>query len=307
MRLSSYAKIYAMGHPRIADLFNGPVVVEEKIDGSQFSFASIGGELCCRSKGAIIDTEHPDHMFRAAVSTAKDLHSSLVPGFIYRGEYLRKPHHNGLAYERIPRGHVMIWDVQTGEQSFAPPAERQVIAEGIGLEVAPVLAEGTISLEQLDVLLKRESVLGGQPIEGVVVKNYNAFGDDGKILAGKHVREEYKEVQRREWRKTHPTKGDVVDKIIASLTTSARWEKAVYRMRDAGKLTSTPRDIGALIKEVQSDIEAECKEEIQQRLYEQARKKILRGAVRGLPEWYKRRLLESQFSEEVVRPGEVER
>jgi ATP-dependent RNA circularization protein (DNA/RNA ligase family) len=34
----SYPSIYALGHRAIRELFDGPVVVEEKIDGSQFSF-----------------------------------------------------------------------------------------------------------------------------------------------------------------------------------------------------------------------------------------------------------------------------
>ena len=41
----SYGKIFNLGHKETEALFDGPVVVEEKIDGSQFSFGSINGEL----------------------------------------------------------------------------------------------------------------------------------------------------------------------------------------------------------------------------------------------------------------------
>lgn len=34
----SYPSIYNLGHRYIADLLTVPVIVEEKIDGSQFSF-----------------------------------------------------------------------------------------------------------------------------------------------------------------------------------------------------------------------------------------------------------------------------
>jgi hypothetical protein len=34
----SYPKLYAMGHRAIADLLLDDVIVQEKVDGSQFSF-----------------------------------------------------------------------------------------------------------------------------------------------------------------------------------------------------------------------------------------------------------------------------
>jgi len=35
--LGSYPSIYNLGHRYLGDLLDGPVVVEEKVDGSQFS------------------------------------------------------------------------------------------------------------------------------------------------------------------------------------------------------------------------------------------------------------------------------
>ena len=37
-QISSYPKIYSLGHAAILDLLDGRVIVEEKVDGSQFSF-----------------------------------------------------------------------------------------------------------------------------------------------------------------------------------------------------------------------------------------------------------------------------
>jgi len=47
----SYPKVWNLGHPNIAMLFEEDVTVEEKIDGSQFSFGIFHGELKCRSRG----------------------------------------------------------------------------------------------------------------------------------------------------------------------------------------------------------------------------------------------------------------
>lgn len=49
--INSYPSIYSLGHRYISELFSGPVVIQEKIDGSQFSFGNLNGKLFCRSKG----------------------------------------------------------------------------------------------------------------------------------------------------------------------------------------------------------------------------------------------------------------
>ena len=45
MRLLSYPKVYNLGHKAITDLLLDPIIVEEKVDGSQFSFGMIDGQL----------------------------------------------------------------------------------------------------------------------------------------------------------------------------------------------------------------------------------------------------------------------
>src|SRR5690242_11376793 len=99
----SYPSIFALGHRYVADLLTVPVLVEEKIDGSQFSFGiSTVGELAIRSKGAQMHIDAPEKMFQKAADTVKELKDVLTPGWTYRAEYLAKPKHNTLAYDRVP-------------------------------------------------------------------------------------------------------------------------------------------------------------------------------------------------------------
>ena len=70
--IHSYPSIYAVGHKYLAELFNGPVVIEEKIDGSQFSFGVYDGVLKIRSKGQEIFPDAPEKMF-STVLARKDL------------------------------------------------------------------------------------------------------------------------------------------------------------------------------------------------------------------------------------------
>jgi hypothetical protein len=291
---TSYPKVWALGHSGIKELLFDEVIVEEKIDGSQFSFGRFDGVLHCKSKGAEINIEYPEKMFSNAVDVVKKL--DLTDGFTYRAEYLKTPKHNVLAYDRIPKDHLIVFDISIGMEEYLVPETKLSEANRLGLECVPVLFKGSIENPASIVeLLNTTSVLGGQKVEGIVIKNYRRFGIDKKILIGKYVSEAFKEVHGAEWKEANPTKNDVIAHLIASYKTPARWNKAIQHLKEAGKLTQSPKDIGALIREVQDDIEAEEKEEIKNKLYANAIQHIKRGVVGGLPEFYKEYLMKEQF------------
>lgn len=299
-RLHSYPKVYNLGHPAIRDLFEGAVVVQEKIDGSQFTFGAINGELHCRSKGARVYLETSDSNFKPAVATAVRLFNEglLRDGWQYRGEALRSAKHNTLAYDRFPVGNVILFDVDKGvEDRISDPEELGLIAEVLGLECVPTFYHGHVSgVEQLKGLLDNDSILGKVKIEGVVVKNYGRWGEDGKMLMGKVVSDDFREAHRHDWRKSNPNRADIVEQIIACYSTERRWEKAVERMRDAGMLEGSPRDIGSLMKEIPADVKLECEHEIAAALFKFFWPQIERGVRSGFPEWYKQRLVAQQFA-----------
>jgi ATP-dependent RNA circularization protein (DNA/RNA ligase family) len=291
--LSSYPSIYALGHRYITDLFDGPVTVEEKIDGSQFSMARINGELVCRSKGQQIVVSAPEKMFAAAVETAQKL--DLHDGWVYRCEYLKSPKHNTLAYSRIPVNHLILFDVMTGYETYLTPNEKGAEAVRLGLESVPCYlychCTQENALEFIRKCMDLDSILGGCKIEGVVVKNYARFGTDKKILIGKFVSEAFKEKHPHAWKVSNPGPADVVlQHIISELKTEARFRKAVQHLRDAGKLTGTPTDIGPLLVELASDTEREESDAIKETLYKHFWPQIRRGISAGFPEFYKREI-----------------
>lgn len=293
-RISSYSEVYGMGHKALTELFSGPVVVEEKIDGSQISFGRQGSALLMRSKGKQLCLDAPEKMFEEAVASVRTIFDNLPDGVTFRGEYLKSPKHNTLAYSRTPSGHIMVFDIDRGNQDYASPQEKRAIAASFGLETVPLIFAGEIkSVEQLKSLLPETSILGGAKPEGIVIKNYTRFAHDKKILMGKYVRPEFAETNKAEWKKSNPTQADIIQVLIGVYRTEARWEKAVQHLRDAGKLQQAPQDIGLLLKEVEADIEKECRQEIADALWRWGWEKIARGAKAGLPEWYKNKLLES--------------
>jgi hypothetical protein len=292
--MHGYPKVYAVGHRYVAELFMGDVLVEEKVDGSQFSFSRVNGEVFLRSRGAVVYAESPG-MFAAAVKAVDELGDRLTEGWVYRAEYLMKPKHNVLAYERVPKFNLILFDINIGEETYLTRAEKEAEAERLGLEIVPVMYFGPVTRsEDIYAFLERDSILGGH-LEGVVIKNYARFGEDKKVLMGKFVREDFKETHSKEWKANNPTISDVIERIIATLRSEVRWAKSAQRLRDAGKLDHSPRDIGMLIKETQSDIRAEELDFISSKLVEFALPRVLRASTAGLPEWYKRTLLESAF------------
>lgn len=315
----AYCKIYNLGHKAIEDLLKAPVRIEEKVDGSQFSFGwfnthkdectFIKDDIPCtceqglrvRSRGAVMNIDAPENLFREACEYVKSIADQLHVGWTYRGECLKKPGHNALVYDRVPKNHVIIFDINDGEESFLGYDEKKVEAERLGFETVPLLYEGMLTeIGAFRGFLDNVSVLGGQKIEGVVVKpiNYDLFGRDGKVLMGKFVSEAFKEVHNRTWGENNPTGGDIISQLIARLSTQARWQKSLQHLREAGKIEDSVRDIGNLIHEIQDDVKVECEDEIKDYLFAWAWPHLKRGVSKGAPQWYKDYLLRLQFEQE---------
>lgn len=306
----SYPKIYQLGHAYLSELLFDEVLVEEKLDGSQFSFGKFAISpldfairadippqfIRCRSKGAEIHVDAPEKMFVEAVRSVQNVFPLLREGWTYRAEYLAKPKHNVLAYNRVPNGHLIIFDINTGNETYLSYEEKKAEAERLGFEVVPKLYQGKIeSAEFFRDLLDRESILGGQKIEGVVVKNYSRFGRDKKALMGKFVAEAFKEIHNADWKDRNPGQADILTRLVEKYKTPARWNKAIQHLREAGQLEDSPKDIGKLIQETEGDILKECEDEIKSDLWHWAWSHVRRGCTHGLPEWYKEILLKKQF------------
>jgi hypothetical protein len=252
----------------------------------------------CRSKGKNLILDAPEKMFNKAVAEVRSISHLLTPGWIYRGEYLEKPKHNSLAYDRVPAHNIIGFDIMTGLETYQIPDEKRAEFARLGLECVPTLYEGVVDgLDMFNSFLERVSVLGGCKIEGVVVKNYSLFTLEKKVALGKYVSENFKEIHGGEWRKANPTNDDIVGLIVERYKTPARWQKAVQHLTEAGALEGSPRDIGALMREIPEDTARECQDEIKEILFAHFWPKVRRGVVAGVPEWYKQELAKLAFDD----------
>ncbi len=292
MMLKAFPKISHLGTKYVASIFDEPVEITEKIDGSQFCFGRFEGEIVMRSKGAEIFPEKPPKMFARAVDVVSSL--DLPEGVAFYGEYLDKPKHNVLAYERVPRGHIALFGISDARRETMLGGYDLLAewADKFGLDTAPLIHSGKADVDFVLSLLDRTSILGTEKIEGVVVKNYKDCHIADRvypIMAAKYVSEKFKEVHAKSWGSEHTHKGKW-EAFKGRFRAEARWQKAVQHLRDDGMLLGEPKDIGALIKEVQRDITDEEIDAIKDFLWREFGSDLVRRSTAGLPEWYKEQI-----------------
>jgi hypothetical protein len=301
--IKAFPKIFVIGQDYIIDIFKEEVEITEKIDGSQFDFGKINGELYFRSKGVQLYPENAEKLFLKAIEYVLSIQDKIPDNTVFYCEYLKTEKHNVLKYNRVPKNNLALFGISnaTGTKFISKYEELKQYADLLDIEAVPMFYYGKIdSPEQLVSFLEKESILGGVKIEGVVVKNYQRQfllgGQPIPLMMGKYVSESFKEVHRKSWGKEFTAKGKW-ELFKDSFRTEARWHKAIQHLRDNGELEFSPKDIGKLLKEIQKDIEEEEKENIKEFLWNEYGKDIMRRAVIGFPEFYKNFLLQRSFEE----------
>lgn len=293
--MHAFPKIFTLGQDYIKDIFLEDVEITEKVDGSQFCMGVINGELNVRSKGSQLYVDNPDKMFKLAVDYALSISKSMPEGLVFYCEYLMKPKHNVLKYDRVPKNNIILFGVSDLSGKFYPDLEHY--AQLLGIESVPVLYKGKVtSIEDLKKYLETDSILGGTKIEGFVVKNYSRpfllGGQPIPLMSGKFVSEAFKEIHGKEWKRDKTGKGKW-ETYCETFRTDARWLKSIQHLKEKGELENSPRDIGKLLKEIKEDIAAEEKENIMKFLWREFGDELLRKSTAGFPEWYKEHLLKN--------------
>ncbi len=285
--IKPYGKVIHVGRPETRRIFEGPVVIEEKIDGSQFSFGVFDGVLMASSRRRTLDIDKIVYgsevgLFFEACKTVISLKDLLVDDWTYRGEVLSKPKHNILCYDRVPRGNIILWEI-SDSRGCLDHELKSIEADRLGIEVVPKLFEGHVyDIMQLDCIKETVSILGGENIEGFVVKNYN-----GEFTKAKWVCEAMREVQGKSKEKNRSDRKNPIDAIAEKYTSANRWQKAVQHLRDENRLSNSYSDIGPLIGEAQKDLHSECADAIKNELFRAFWKEIAKKSTSGLADWYK--------------------
>ena len=241
----------------------------------------------------------PEKMFKLGHDHIMKMKDTIIKNFkpntFFFLEYLQKPKHNTLKYNTVPKNNLVLFDVMSLSDFESWSTGRGELCDVAGIldvDVVPELHRGKADIDKLKELLGVDSYLGGEKIEGVVVKNYSQtvnIGGKNYPVFSKYVREEFKERHGNDWKVRSP-KTSLVD-WVNGFCSEARWNKAIQHLTEFGMIEESPKDIGAILKEVQEDITIEEGGYIRDFLFKHFIDDIKRASVRGLPQWYKDKLV----------------
>lgn len=295
-----YDKVLSLGAPYTHNALVGKVIIQEKVDGSQFRWGwDNEGAFHIGSKGQELHSADQAPMFMHGFTYLmgkKDKIEGRPRNMWFFGEYLAKPKHNVLHYCRVPNNNIVLFDAYTvldeGGICWLTREELGVWAKDWDVDLIPELFRGIVT-GGIDVLKKfaheTVSYLGGTNVEGLVIKNYAQLIDiHGRVrhLTTKFVRDEFREKHHR----INRPRRETIDEFIKGFHSEARWNKAIQRLREESKLENDVKDIGPIIKSIHQDIDEEESDFIKEWLFNRFIKEIRTVSVRGFPDWYKDKL-----------------
>jgi len=312
MNFTPYPKVHNIGSKGFERIFDLPVEISEKLDGSNVSIhrTSEGLKLASRSKWLSHQSPGDAGMFSKFVNWVRcsefDL-SCLPDGSALWGEFCNN--HNVLKYEKTCP--FVLFDISVtdefGNRQFLPRQNwNRFFSYWFGSDdfmyehlnpvktlLAPNYAPPTILgkdvKDTLDELLKVPSMLGGK-IEGIAIKNYTELTSHGELLFCKYVAPEFKEQHRVS---TKGLPGEPIEKQIAdNYYNDARLVKGILKLKELGKWAGTVKDIGPLIGVINQDIFTECEQDIKEDLFGHFWKQIARIITSKIPQAYKDKLQE---------------
>jgi ATP-dependent RNA circularization protein (DNA/RNA ligase family) len=179
-----------LGAEEASALLDGPVLVEEKVDGANLGISvSKGGSILAQNRGAYIerDTAHPQFrpLFRWLDTHRHAIADALGEYLILFGEWCYAVH--SVRYTKLPDWFVAfdVYDRERGE--FWSAARRDELTDRMGAARVPTLAEGYFALDDI-VRMLGASLFSDGPAEGVYVRR----DDDGRLAGrAKVVRPEF--------------------------------------------------------------------------------------------------------------------
>ena len=251
MEFPKYPKIRRLGHEETKGVWDGTVVVEEKIDGANFRFMYDPELDAVRWGTRNVDYTGVDmadwprrfeRQWRWVLEHSDRL--AEFPGWVFYAEAVL-PHTIQYDWDRFPAP-LIGFDVLTPE-GWLPYPENKEAFEAIGLPFVPVVDILTQKpvLEKFEELVPKSAFYDGTA-EGVVLKNYDN-GVFAKVLSEKFV-----EANRMTFGKNKKEIKDETERWFEYLFSPRRVEKVIQRMVDEGHELSM-KMMRELIYEVVAD------------------------------------------------------
>lgn len=306
--MKRFPKVLGLGQPLLSEIFDDPVDLSSKIDGSQVRIHLTESNVQCGSKNVDIAD---DKMFNIAHRQTERIWNenqwkmwgSDITLFT---EFLNKPKHNVLSYSRVPKNNLYLFGALI-DGKHLKTEELIELATEIDIEPPHIIASQVKidNPEDLNSYLETESVLGGTKVEGIVIRNsYRSYPPllvstmafDGYPLVGKLVRDDFKERLNVEWsgKKQRETP---LNKVASEFFTDARFRKAIQHLNDEEKITYEMNNLKDIIPEFYSDLIDEERQEIMELALDDFWRQLKRKSDNFVVKEWKRYLVDKQFSE----------
>lgn len=293
--------------------------IQEKVDGSQLSVSiNKDGSLTFWNKNKAISDQAK--VFAKACSMIKAIQDKLNPEYRYHGEAVCCRRHGIVHYATVPPYYWILYDIQVeATRKYLSVDEMEAEAKRIGLAFVQRLYQNSdaaiqpipIVQDLIDKIERGEltSTLGGNSIEGVVLKHHNFVSDKGiTATKQKFVSSQFKERHAsgvgKSDRNMNPD--EFLDMLGSQFNTAPRFTKAIQHLKEADKFQPKPNEMFKISQELDSDLEAECKALIQEFLWVEFSPKIFAASRKNLKEWYENFLKEEAVREEERRNEEKE-
>lgn len=250
-----YHSIVRYGHKTTQDVLNkgDQIIIQEKIDGANASFAVVDGELKCWSRNKELSMSNTLEGFYVWVKENIDV-NKLLDGVIYFGEWTAQ---HKVVYEGYTKQFFLydIYNLYLEEYvSFSMVKDE---AKRLGLNLVPVFFEGEFeSFEQLQQYVGKTELNGklGDKVsgEGIVVKNVAYRDRFGKQLFVKLVTDGFAEVQKQKTPKDPKKNFSQEELMVRECVTIPRVEKQLFKLIDDGLLDRDYgiEDMGYILKTI---------------------------------------------------------
>ena len=232
MLLKKYSKIKRLGSSEVENIFardEETIVVEEKLDGSNFRFWLEGGKLKFGSRRVNgVGSEQWEKIIQYLRENIN--RENLKKDVIYIGEAMRK-HTINYNFDKIPK--FIGYDVL--EKKTGKPLninESIELFHQINLEFVEILFEGKVKewfKEDIQQYLETSAYYDGKP-EGIVIKNYNRLNKYNRPLFAKKVTERFTEKKSKSDNTNHKPSKKNTEYIIEKYVTKARVRKIINKL-----------------------------------------------------------------------------
>jgi len=227
-----------------------PIMVQEKIDGSNVGFMNDGGKLRIFSRRNELDLQGSDFKgFEAHMRAKATLYLSVIPDqVIVFGEWLgmAKIAYNGAAGQgKVPR----LWlfdaaimelndfgnDYDEDTRNWYSIADFVILANKLEENIVPLIGSGLYDddFDYHSLIHEKSLIHEDSYMEGVVVKSI-----DGKKRM-KWVGQRFSEAQKVTFK---PKQKPFAEKVIDTYLTQARFDKYETKMLEDGVIPSLDRD-----------------------------------------------------------------